>query len=48
MVRKITPEQVEQLLDEKYPNLKTALERQNWYTFLEALEDLTGLVNEEV
>lgn len=43
--RKITPQKIDEALMERYPNLHKALSDQNWYSYLEALEDLTDLCN---
>lgn len=42
---KITPKEIQDLLSEKYGNLDHIIQAQNYYTFVEALEDLTGLIN---
>lgn len=43
----MSPEEVDKLLGH-YPNLQAALQNQNWYSYTEALVDLTELINKDV
>jgi hypothetical protein len=47
MTEEIPSERIEVYLED-YPNLYTAIQKQNWYSYTEALEDLTSLINEIV
>jgi hypothetical protein len=43
--KEIDPERIEEYLQDEFQNLLTALQKQNYYSYTEALEDLTALVN---